>query len=350
MERQDRAQVLARTALALMGERGVSPTPENYRLFYVFASGENPAVSQSMAERISARQSFTQDVLDELRNQFFGTDHLEEDVQNIGAEFAESVDAMLAKLAAAEKDTVAYGRTLTAATGELNGDQTPADVERLVKSLLGATRVMETRAKVLESELQRSSLEVNELRTKLDDVRKEALTDPLTGIANRKALDLELARAVEQSRQRGEPLCLFMCDIDHFKAFNDSWGHQTGDQVLRLVASCLSDNVKGRDTAARYGGEEFAVVLRQTPLASAMTLAEQIRLHVQGKKLVKRSTGDILGTLTISIGVSQLAPGEGPADLVRRADACLYAAKNSGRNRVVGDHDTQVSASRGAAA
>ncbi len=120
--------------------------------------------------------------------------------------------------------------------------------------------------------------------------------------------------------------------------------------MLRLVASCLSDNVKGRDTAARYGGEEFAVVLRQTPLASAMTLAEQIRLHVQGKKLVKRSTGDILGTLTISIGVSQLAPGEGPADLVRRADACLYAAKNSGRNRVVGDHDTQVSASRGAAA
>jgi diguanylate cyclase len=350
LDRQDRAQVLARTALALMGERGVSPTPQNYQLFYAFASGENPAVSQSMSERIAARDTFTPEVLDELRDRFFGAERLEEDVQNIGAEFAESVNAMLAKLADAEKDTVAYGRTLTAASGELHGDQTPANVERLVKSLLGATRAMETRAKNLESELQRSSLEVNDLRTKLDDVRKEALTDPLTGIANRKALDLELLRAVEHARTRCEPLSLFMCDIDHFKVFNDSWGHQTGDQVLRLVASCLSENVKGRDTAARYGGEEFAVILRQTPLASAITLADQIRAHVQGKKLVKRSTGDILGTLTISIGVAQLAVGDGPADLIRRADACLYAAKNSGRNRVVGEDDAALPGSRGAAA
>ena len=196
---------------------------------------------------------------------------------------------------------------------------------------------MEVRTKALEEELQRSSHEVNDLKAKLDDVRKESLTDPLTGIHNRKAFDQELAEAVDLARKGGEPLSLFMCDIDHFKVFNDTWGHQTGDQVLRLVGHCLSENVKGRDTAARYGGEEFAVILRQTGLESAVSLANQIRSNVESKKLVKRSTGDILGTITISIGVAQLGLGEPPSSLIQRADACLYAAKNAGRNRVMSE-------------
>ena len=126
-----------------------------------------------------------------------------------------------------------------------------------------------------------------------------------------------------------------MCDIDHFKKFNDTFGHQTGDQVLRLVANCLSENVKGRDTAARYGGEEFAVILRGAPVDAAVTLADQIRMAVQSKKLVKKSTGDILGTITISIGAAEIGPGDAAASLIQRADACLYAAKNAGRNRVM---------------
>src|SRR5208282_4840706 len=193
--------------------------------------------------------------------------------------------------------------------------------------LVSATRSMEARTKNLETELQRSSREVNELRSKLDDVRKESLTDQLTGIANRKAFDADLRDAVSQARESGEPLCLLMCDIDHFKAFNDTWGHLTGDQVLRLVAGCLSENVKGRDTAARYGGEEFAVILRNTSLTNAVGLANQIRLYVERKKLVKKSTGDILGTISISIGVAQLTGEDTLALFIQRADSCLYGAK-----------------------
>jgi len=165
----------------------------------------------------------------------------------------------------------------------------------------------------------------------------------LTGIRNRKAFDIELADAVDQARRTAEPVSLFMCDIDHFKSFNDTWGHQTGDQVLRLVAQCLSENVKGRDTAARYGGEEFAVILRRTSLSAALSLAEQIRTSVESKRLVKRSTGETLGRLTISIGVSEFVKNDGIADLLQRADACLYAAKNGGRNRVVGQVQTTAS-------
>jgi diguanylate cyclase len=114
--------------------------------------------------------------------------------------------------------------------------------------------------------------------------------------------------------------------------------------VLKLVAACLSDNVKGRDTAARYGGEEFAVLLRGTSLEAATRVANQIRATVETKKLVKKSTGDILGSITISIGVAQLVAGETAEVAVRRADACLYGAKHNGRNLVVNESDARMAA------
>jgi diguanylate cyclase len=142
--------------------------------------------------------------------------------------------------------------------------------------------------------------------------------------------------------ETGEAVTLLLCDIDLFKKFNDSWGHQTGDQVLRLVASCLSENVKGRDTAARYGGEEFAVLLRGTGVEAATRVAEQIRQTVETKKLVKKSTGDVLGTITISIGVAEFGAGETVEAVIRRADACLYGAKQNGRNLVINQNDARI--------
>lgn len=337
VNQHERAQTLAKMAMALMAERQVSPTPENFQLFYTYVGGEHPAATRVLGDLIAARRPLPPQLLENLRERFFGSARLEGAVEDIGTEISDTMASVLSRLEAAERDTVAYGRTLSAATGELDGAQSSGNLQSLVGTLLGATRAMETRTKNLETELQRSSREVSELRTKLDDVRKESLTDPLTGIANRKAFDMELAEAIKQSSESGEPLALLMGDIDHFKNFNDTWGHQTGDQVLRLVAGCLSENVKGRDTAARYGGEEFAVILRNTTLNDAVSLADQIRLYVERKKLVKKSTGDILGTISISIGVAQLGPDDTRTSLIQRADSCLYAAKNAGRNCVMSD-------------
>jgi diguanylate cyclase len=175
-------------------------------------------------------------------------------------------------------------------------------------------------------------------------VRNESLTDPLTGLSNRKYFDDSLVKAIAESLPRGRQLALMMTDVDHFKRFNDTYGHLTGDQVLRLVAMAVKQNVTANDIAARYGGEEFAVVLPEAMLTSAVAVAEQIRRAVMAKELMKRSTGQTLGRVTISIGVAVLRPGDTPQTLIERADACLYAAKRSGRNRVMSEADPELSA------
>jgi diguanylate cyclase len=341
--KHDREQGFAKTALALMESAGVPATPENFELFYAFASAENPALVQVMGAVIEAKKVFTPELLSDLRLRCLSGARAAVAMENLGGDMNSLINDMLGKLESSARDAASYKNTLSLASGELGADRTPADMRKLVEGLLSATRAMEQRAKALEGELQASSQQVSELRGKLDDVRKESMTDPLTHIPNRKAFD-EAMRLALAAVAEGENVALMMCDIDHFKSFNDSWGHQTGDQVLRLVASCLAENVKGRDTAARYGGEEFAVLLRGTGLDAATRVADQIRLTVESKKLVKKSTGDILGSITISIGVAQFAPGEAGEAVIRRADACLYGAKHHGRNMVINQNDARMAA------
>jgi diguanylate cyclase len=339
----DREQAFAKTALALMGGAGIVPTPDNFELFYAYASGENPAISRMMSSIIDSKRPFTPELLSDLRLRCLSGARVAQAMESLGGNIGTLIDDILGKLESSARDTASYKNALSAATGELGGsERSPADLRRLVDGLIAATRAMELRTKSLEGELQASSQQVNELRTKLADVRKESMTDPLTGIANRKAFEEAVASAIAAVAREGEAVTLLLCDIDHFKLFNDTWGHQTGDQVLRLVAACLAENTKGRDTAARYGGEEFAVLLRGTGLDAATRLADQLRGTVETKKLVKKSSGDVLGAITVSIGIAQFGPGETADIVIRRADACLYGAKHNGRNLVINQNDPRM--------
>jgi len=170
-------------------------------------------------------------------------------------------------------------------------------------------------------------------------VRRDATTDGLTNLANRKFFDEELERACAEADNTGAKMCLAVLDIDHFKTFNDTWGHQTGDQVLRLVAMTLKSNIKGKDMAARYGGEEFAAILPETDLEGAIIVADNIRKAVQAMELLKRSTNEKLGRITASFGVAMYKVGDTPSSLIERADRCLYAAKHAGRNRVLSEKE-----------
>jgi diguanylate cyclase len=197
-----------------------------------------------------------------------------------------------------------------------------------------STKEMINQSSVLERMLLESNAAMEEMRRDLEHVRREAMTDGLTGLANRKAFDGEFDRLFQDAARSKGSFTLLMLDIDHFKSFNDNFGHQVGDQVLRLVARTLKDSIKGKDFAARYGGEEFSIILPDTDLAGAVIVGNALRKAVASKDVINRSTGKILGRITMSVGVAQFDGDKTPDDLIERADSALYIAKHNGRNQV----------------
>jgi diguanylate cyclase len=160
-------------------------------------------------------------------------------------------------------------------------------------------------------------------------------------IGNRQYFDESLIHLAGSANRDDKALSLLFGDIDHFKDFNDRFGHQVGDQVLRLVAGLIRNTLQDGDLVSRYGGEEFGIILPGKPLADAKMTAERIRAAVMTRNIKKKGDNGSYGRITMSIGVAQFRAGETPVAFIERADACLYAAKRSGRNRVVSENDPE---------
>jgi diguanylate cyclase len=210
----------------------------------------------------------------------------------------------------------------------------PDEIRQVLQVASSKTKKMLQQNQMLEDQLAKSTQLMEDLKRDLEYVRREAMTDGLTGLANRKSFDTEMDRILTESRENKRIFTLLMVDIDHFKSFNDNFGHQVGDQVLRLVARTLKDGLKGRDFAARYGGEEFAIILPETDLASGVTVGNSLRKAVATKDVINRNTGEILGRITMSVGVAEFSGDLTMEDMIERADNALYTAKHNGRNQV----------------
>jgi diguanylate cyclase (GGDEF)-like protein len=168
-----------------------------------------------------------------------------------------------------------------------------------------------------------------EFKQYLDACQDAAFTDDLTGLANRRRFERQLAREVARTERYGHPFCLLFVDIDKFKEVNDAHGHDAGDEALRLVANAIQSGTRGIDTGARIGGDEFAVILPETNLARGLEVAERLRASI--RSLAIEGTGHV----TASVGVAELpACAPGGDELRAAADAALYEAKRGGRDRV----------------
>jgi diguanylate cyclase len=322
-------------ALQLMANNGVPPAPDNYSIWFRYASGRLPELNQEIDGRIASALPIDIDTTMSLQKKYFAEDKLTDVTLNTGTKLNTEVHQILKIIEESVGNSTALGTTVREASEGLTSQSSASDVRYAVEAIVNASRSMEQRSAELEEHLQATKKELNELQENLEKARSEARTDGLTGLNNRKAFDEALTRELENAVQTGEPLCLAIGDIDHFKKFNDTFGHRTGDQVLRLVASCLKSRARNGHIAARYGGEEFAVIMPATDVASAETIATSVRETVQARELVKRSTGESLGRVTMSLGIAQFQHGDTAASIVERADACLYEAKRNGRNRVI---------------
>lgn len=315
--------------------QSINPTPCNYELLYSYHHGSDAEIIRLFNKHLEEGLPLTAAFLEEVYAACIANDERTDAISKGTDEIAAAGQQLVEQVAANQQPLVDYGATLADWGKRLTQETTVEDLLKAVATLSLETSRASERNRTLEKQLSASSSRIAKLRQTLVDVKQEATVDGLTGIANRKAFDAKLRRSVAQLRtDPSAPLCLLMLDIDHFKQFNDTHGHRTGDQVLRLVARMLSDNVKGKDTAARYGGEEFAILLAGADLQAGMIVARQICARIGGQRLIKRGTGEQIGQVTLSVGVAQYQIGEGIASLVERADAALYEAKRTGRNKV----------------
>jgi diguanylate cyclase len=331
----ERARAYAEQALALMGERDIPPHPNNFSVWYSYSAGEHPDLKKVLDILMASDEEFTEARSAAVFSKFCASPLESVPLHLIADKVETELATAVSLLQQACQDAASYGASLEAAEGQAAGIRHADDLIRLLSGILTQSRAIARQSRDVEGQLRRSWAEVGHLKEELAGARREAMTDALTGLANRKMFDFVLREAAMEAMETGEPLALLLLDIDHFKLFNDTYGHNVGDHVLKLLASVLRDTCKGQDTPARYGGEEFAVVLPRTEAADAGKLAESIRQRVAGKTVIHRKTGEQLGRVHVSIGVAGFAFGEPLRQLVERADRALYKAKRTGRNRVV---------------
>jgi diguanylate cyclase len=333
-DEHERSMLVADRAMEKIRSLKLPANPRTYEIWHAYATGHYPTLNHAVDDLLMRRGVVSGATIDQLGAQYVSRG-LADQVDTVGSRVANEIGQLLAAIdstigsaSACSQDFVAINDTLVSAKDR---NALVAAVERMARA---AGHLQEDRRR-LEGQLNASRAEISQLRHELKAIRTASLHDPLTGLANRKSFEQTLQREMPACANRREPLSLVLADIDHFKQFNESFGHQTGDQVLRLMALEIKQGLGERDTVARYGGEEFAVILPNTRLAAAQAFADHVRRAMMSRDVVSRSTGRNLGRFTVSFGVAAMHAGDTPDSLLGRADACLYSAKCNGRNRVV---------------
>jgi diguanylate cyclase len=331
----DKAGDFAARAIAEMKKLGVSPHPNNFALFYCHVSGTYPDLSKAIDILATNGQAFTEAACSGLHDKFLSHAIEAANLKEVSTHIEEMLAQVIEYLGNATKGNVNYGETLSGISSILADGATAQNIKAIVTEVLNETRTVISNNRELEVKLDNSASEARKLRVDLEAMKRETMTDGLTGIANRRLFDIMIRESAMEAMENGTNLCLAMLDIDHFKRFNDTYGHQTGDQVLALVARTITDCIKGQDKAARYGGEEFAVILPATTIDQAVSAIDNIRRTLNDKQVTNKRTGKNLGQVSLSGGVAVYRFGEPLGQWIHRADEALYAAKRAGRNMVV---------------
>jgi diguanylate cyclase len=287
---QHRTLAIAAIALGRIVELELPADPQSYELWYAYAAGHNQKLRDEIDHVLQQQGRLSESDLGRLYAQYISPTRSTGDFERVARRLADEVGQV--------------------------------------------TRMISAAVTSVEEELETSRVRSEKLTHEIEAVRIESLTDALTQVGNRLHFDDTLARAIVRAGENDAPLTLLFVDIDHFKKVNDQFGHQMGDDVLRLVAARLKSSVRDGEIA-RYGGEEFAVILYNKSIQIGKLIAERIRVSIESTEMRVRSTGASIGRVTVSIGVAELRPRLTAADIIQSADEALYAAKRKGRNCVV---------------
>lgn len=330
----EKAAEYLRLTLAKLGELKWPVTAINYSLLYNYFAGETVALNEELDGLIARNTPLTSDLAEKLFTQYVC--HCREVVnEDLHAEIINTLTSVLGSFVDLAGRTAQSNSSLQSHIKKLKAVSEPTEVLEIASDIIRDTTSFIDASQTFEESLRDTTKEIDQLKGELDKARQQAFNDALTGLMNRRGFDNALEESISDARENGSFLCLLLIDIDHFKTVNDTHGHLVGDKVLRGLSKLLVNQMRGNDFLSRYGGEEFAVILPNTPITGAFTVAENLRLSALKLRLTHVKTGNRLTEISISTGVACYRKGEKTEDFINRCDKALYRAKHLGRNKTV---------------
>ncbi|QIR14810.1 GGDEF domain-containing protein [Shewanella aestuarii] len=322
-------------AVPLMLKYQIPTTPTNYALWYAYVGEQNPQLNAELDQAIKQNQTYSP-VTSELLFRKHVADPAELNVR----EMRKNLDAMVCELSQSLKDTNNDTETF-----QTQIDNSFSQLEKLehqgfsleqvialVRNIVKESANIRSSTENFSQQLQKAQSEINTLKKRLADSEKDVLYDALTNILNRRAFDEDINAQIDNSPNG---CCLILIDIDHFKNFNDTFGHQLGDLVLKIVAKRVQEACRDGIKLYRFGGEEFAIIIPNSRLSIARQLAEGIRRAIEKLSVKDRRSDKVIDSITASFGVAQWKENQDVGQFIEATDRLLYEAKRLGRNRVM---------------
>ena len=326
-----------RLVLGFLEDHALSADPIHYWVAHEYLVGANDALTRAVQAAEASGKPLDTYLVRQWYDEHVGG-HAFRQMQGMSDGMARLFGGLLENLREADRQSADFQGELQANISELGHVQDPAALQDVAQNLLKAAMTANVHSRTLQKNLEDTEQEARQLRAELETHRKQSLTDPLTGLLNRRGMELEMGRyfTADSAEAAGAPdAAMLVLDIDHFKRINDHYGHAVGDVVLRRVAEAFGTVVPEAAVMARFGGEEFVVLLPQTGAGQALGLAERIRQTIEKMRLVRRQDKQVIAPFTISVGLAVRSMGDTLETLFERADQALYQAKSGGRNRVV---------------
>ena len=329
-----RHSALMEQIVDFLARTGLDPVPDHYELAWHYltcsSSTQRMMVESHMLENGCIEPQDACALLDRIRTAISERDLLQmvEDARQTMTEAAAVTDR-------SGRDAAHYGDALGESVQLLTRTEHGSEGQiGQLKKLQHLTAEMIERTAIAEAQLKARGKAIAQLKSRLAQSQKQALSDPLTNLPNRRAFETCLKAAMEDSGRCSSQLSVAFCDIDFFKSINDTHGHATGDRVINHIGQILRETASANVHVARHGGEEFAILFEKKTASDAVEILENARIRLSAKQLVAKDTLQPIGQVTFSAGIAQLHHGEGSTTFLARADQALYEAKNTGRDKV----------------
>ncbi len=333
----ERSAELLRLTLPMISRHGRGFAPISYAVWYEYVRGTNKDLRAELDELVRSNQRISESLTFEIYQRHV-VDKMEQAMREGRASLLDLMKQVDDSVRSASSSTTRFDERLDDFATAIDADPTPDEIKAHVGSLREDIRSVNEQMQGLQSHLETTRRDVQQLAEELLRAKEEAQLDPLTGLLNRRGFDLALSAQLDKARNsdpdKPEPVTLILLDIDRFKDINDKYGHLFGDKVIQGLSRVMDGAVMRKDFVSRYGGEEFAIILPATDATGGIAVAERIRETVSLSRIRRANANETISNITISAGVATYRPGDTQDTIVDRADRALYQAKNEGRNRV----------------